>query len=97
MCVRLWREHLGRYLNAAGGDDDLVDPALGFATLARAAVALDRWYLGGCRGPRPPGRLRPHRPDRVEGWIRVLADPLSRALLDPDGGPRTIGGRGTDH
>ena len=93
--LRLWREHLGRDA-LAGPDDDLVEPAAGFATLARSAHALEDWYGGGCRGTRPPGRLRPHRPDRVAQWTRVVADPFSRAVLDPDGRPRTAGGRRSD-
>lgn len=78
--VRLWREH------AAITDDDLIlDSAAGFAELARRARALDAWHAGGCAGPRPPGRLRRHRPRPVPWWAAWWAEPLYRTVVDPDG------------
>jgi phosphatidylserine/phosphatidylglycerophosphate/cardiolipin synthase-like enzyme len=88
--LRLWREHLGRVEDAEVDAAELIDPATGFNTLARSAAALDRWYRGGRTGPRPPGRLRPHTPERVSAWARPLATALYRSLLDPDGRPRHL-------
>jgi phosphatidylserine/phosphatidylglycerophosphate/cardiolipin synthase-like enzyme len=85
--LRLWREHLGR---PAGDEADLVDTSAGFARLAQAADALDRWHQQGCHGPRPSGGLRHHRPERVTRWARVPALTLYRMLLDPDGRPRRL-------
>jgi phosphatidylserine/phosphatidylglycerophosphate/cardiolipin synthase-like enzyme len=85
--LRLWREHLGR---ADGGDADLVDPVDGFEALARSAAALDRWHEGGRRGPRPPGHLRRHVPERVSAWAILWATALYRVVLDPDGRPRRL-------
>ena len=43
-------------------DDDLLDPDAAVRAITAAADALDAGTTGGRRGPRPPGRLRPHRP-----------------------------------
>ncbi|MFI6266428.1 phospholipase D family protein [Micromonospora sp. NPDC051006] len=84
--LRLWREHLDR--DPAGGQDtDLLDPAEAVATLSAAADALQGWYDGGQAGPRPPGRLRPHRPERLGWFTRAWALPMYRLLYDPDGRP----------
>jgi phosphatidylserine/phosphatidylglycerophosphate/cardiolipin synthase-like enzyme len=85
--LQLWREHLER---AEGDDADLVDPIEGFEALAQAAADLDRWHDGGCRGPRPPGHLRTHTPERVTRWARGAALALYRVILDPDGRPRSL-------
>jgi phosphatidylserine/phosphatidylglycerophosphate/cardiolipin synthase-like enzyme len=85
--LRLWREHLGR---AQGDDNDLVDPAAGFAALSRAAADLDAWHQNGKRGPRPPGHLRRHDPEHVARWARLPALALYRTLLDPDGRPADL-------
>ena len=61
-----------------------------FAALARAATDLDRWHRAGRRGPRPPGHLRVHQPERVSRWAHVPAAALYRAVLDPDGRPRRL-------
>jgi hypothetical protein len=84
--LRLAREHLDR---AADGseDDDLLDPERFVAALLESAAALDAWHDGGCRGPRPPGRLREHRPERVSRLTRLWAAPIYRLLDDPDGRP----------
>jgi phosphatidylserine/phosphatidylglycerophosphate/cardiolipin synthase-like enzyme len=84
--LRLWREHLGR--TEATGDDDLVDPALAFATFQSTARALDRWYEDGARGERPPGRVRIHQPEHVPARHRWWAHTVSRVVNDPDGRPR---------
>lgn len=83
--LRLWREHLGR---ADGEDGDLVDPAEAVRAFARVAGGLDRWHHEGRRGARPPGRVRPHEPENVPWWRAWWAQPMHRALLDPDGRPR---------
>ena len=83
--LRLWREHLG-----ADDDDGLLDPIEGFDRWRRAAAALDAWHEGGGRGPRPPGRVRFHRPRPVPAWQRIWAWPLYRAVVDPDGRPRYL-------
>lgn len=78
----LEREHLG-----GAGD---VDPAP-LATFERwreRARSLDEWYAGGRLGPRPPGRVRPHRLEPVAWWQWPYAVPLYRLLIDPDGRPR---------
>ena len=50
-----------------------------------AADALDAWHAGGRVGPRPPGRLRAHRPRSCGSWTRVWAVPAYRLVYDPDG------------
>lgn len=81
--LELWREHLD-----ADSDDDLVDPASGLARLRAVASALDAWHDGGRQGPRPPGRLRTHRADRLPLHTRAWARPLYHLVVDPDGRPR---------
>ncbi|MDQ1661479.1 MAG: hypothetical protein QOJ68_1459 [Blastococcus sp.] len=84
--LELAREHLDR---AADGseDDDLLDPDSFVAAVTASAEALDAWHDGGRRGPRPPGRLRPHRPERLSRLSRLWATPVYRLLDDPDGRP----------
>lgn len=82
--LRLMREHLDR---AADGsqDDGIADPATAVRAMVSCAEALDEWYAGGRRGPRPPGRLRPHRTEEL-GWLtRLWAAPAYRMFYDPDG------------
>lgn len=85
--LRLWREHLGR---ADADDGDLVDPVTGFAAFRATADALDAWHRAGRTGPRPPGRVRPHRPDPVPWHSRWWARAVHRVFVDPDGRPRRI-------
>ena len=85
--LRLWCEHLGR---DERDNADLVDGVAGIATLRRAAAYLDAWNAGGRTGPRPLGRLRAHRPDPVERWAQLWAEPLHRLLVDPDGRPKSL-------
>jgi phosphatidate phosphatase APP1/phosphatidylserine/phosphatidylglycerophosphate/cardiolipin synthase-like enzyme len=82
--LRLMREHLDR---ADGDDADLLDPASAVAALRASATALDAWHAGGRQGPRPPGRLRPHRVHEPPRWQRVFAAPAYRTIFDPDGRP----------
>ncbi|MGZ5398044.1 MAG: phospholipase, partial [Mycobacterium sp.] len=46
---------------------------------------LEDWHTGGRKGPRPPGRLRPHRPENLGRLTRSWAVPVYRAIYDPDG------------
>ncbi|MGY1750568.1 phospholipase D family protein [Modestobacter sp. SYSU DS0511] len=88
--LRLMREHLER---ADGDDGDLVDPDEAAAVLRRGAAALDAWHAGGRRGPRPPGRLRPHVVADPPWWKRLLAAPVYRVVIDPDGRPLRLRAR----
>jgi phosphatidylserine/phosphatidylglycerophosphate/cardiolipin synthase-like enzyme len=82
--LRLLREHLDR--PADGSEDDgLVDPGTVVREVTGAAQALQDWYDSGRRGPRPPGRLRPHRPERLGPATRLWAVPAYRMIYDPDG------------
>lgn len=82
--LRLMREHLDR---AADGseDDGLLDPDAVVDSVTASAAALQAWHDGGRRGTRPPGRLRPHEPERLGALTRLWAEPLYRAVYDPDG------------
>lgn len=82
--LRLTREHLDR---AADGseDGDLLDPESAVQAMSSAAEALEAWYAGGRVGARPPGRLRPHRPERLGLLTRLWAAPMYRLIYDPDG------------
>jgi phosphatidylserine/phosphatidylglycerophosphate/cardiolipin synthase-like enzyme len=84
--LELAREHLDR---AADGSEDagLVDPEEFVAAMERAAADLQAWYDGGRVGPRPPGRLRPHRTEELSLTTRLWAVPLYRLVDDPDGRP----------
>ncbi|SNT65631.1 Phosphatidylserine/phosphatidylglycerophosphate/cardiolipin synthase [Asanoa hainanensis] len=87
--LRLMGEHLD------GGGDELVDPAAAVAALTESAEALEAWHRAGRTGPRPPGRLRPHTPERLPRRTRLWAVPLYRLLYDPDGRPLKHRLRGT--
>ncbi|MRH93400.1 phospholipase [Nocardia sp. SYP-A9097] len=82
--LTLAREHLDR---GVGDDADLVDPRTAFTVFGASAATLARWYADGQRGPRPPGRLRPHDPPRLSRATRAWATPLYRTFYDPDGRP----------
>ena len=47
----------------------------------------DAWHAGGRVGPRPPGRLRPHQPEKLRLFTRLWAMPVYRLIDDPDGRP----------
>jgi phosphatidylserine/phosphatidylglycerophosphate/cardiolipin synthase-like enzyme len=78
--LELWREHL-----ELADDTALVDPDEGIAAIRRRVAALDAWYVAGCDGPRPPGRLRTHVMAAPTSWQRLFASPAYRAIVDPDG------------
>jgi phosphatidylserine/phosphatidylglycerophosphate/cardiolipin synthase-like enzyme len=79
--LQLWREHLGR---DDGDDADLLDPAEAVARFRETALALDQWHLGGRRGERPPGFVRPHPRIQPSRTTRLWAEPLYRTVYDPD-------------
>ncbi|MEP6972525.1 MAG: phospholipase D-like domain-containing protein [Actinomycetota bacterium] len=83
--LSLWREHLG-----TRSDEGLVDVHTGLQRWRERADALDAWHANGERGPRPPGRIRSHRPRGVSAWQRTWAWPLYRNVVDPDGRPRKL-------
>ncbi|HEX6498295.1 MAG TPA: phospholipase D-like domain-containing protein [Micromonosporaceae bacterium] len=89
--LTLMREHLDR---ADGDDEDLSDPVAAFGAFDDTAKALESWYEGGCRGPRPPGRLRRYRQPTLSRWARLITAPLYRAVYDPDGRPPGLRRRG---
>lgn len=80
------REHLDR-TEDGNEDNDLIDPASAVAAVTEAAQTLQDWYDGGRTGPRPPGRIRPHQPERLGRLTRAWAEPVYRAVYDPDGRP----------
>lgn len=82
--LRLMREHLDRPADG-GRDDGIDDPAIAVRAMVSCARALDDWYAGGRRGPRPPGRLRPHRTEDLGRFTRLWAAPAYRMFYDPDG------------
>jgi phosphatidylserine/phosphatidylglycerophosphate/cardiolipin synthase-like enzyme len=81
--LQLWREHLE--IDPDNGPDDIIDPASAYNVMRERADALQRWYDEGRRGPRPPGRLRPHAPERLPRRHRAWAVPVYRVVYDPDG------------
>ena len=80
--LQLWREHLG---SKDGDDRGLLDPAEAVAKFRDTAEALESWHLGGQRGERPPGRVRPHPRIQPTRTTRLWAEPLYRMIYDPDG------------
>jgi phosphatidylserine/phosphatidylglycerophosphate/cardiolipin synthase-like enzyme len=84
--LQLAREHLDRATDGSQ-DADLLDPADFVAAVERSAAALQDWYDRGRVGPRPPGRLRPHRTEELSRSTRVWAVPVYRLFNDPDGRP----------
>ncbi len=82
--LTLLREHLDR---GPGEHADLLDPIDAVRAMDAAADALDAWHDRGRVGPRPPGRLRRHRPERMRKRTRLWAVPAYRLVYDPDGRP----------
>ena len=82
--LTLLREHLDR---RPGDDADLLDPDDAVRAVESAADALDAWHERGRVGPRPPGRLRRHQPERLRWRTRLWAVPVYRLVYDPDGRP----------
>jgi phosphatidylserine/phosphatidylglycerophosphate/cardiolipin synthase-like enzyme len=84
--LALAREHLD-LADDGSQDDQILDPERFVESLVASAEALDAWHEGGRKGPRPPGRLRPHRAERLPFFTRLWATPVYRLLDDPDGRP----------
>jgi phosphatidylserine/phosphatidylglycerophosphate/cardiolipin synthase-like enzyme len=82
--LRLMREHLDR-ADDGSQDHGLVDPDDAVHEITSAAAALEEWYADARRGPRPPGRLRPHRTEQLGRITRLWAVPAYRMIYDPDG------------
>lgn len=82
--LRLLREHLDRPADGSA-DGGLADPQTAVREIVAAAEELDAWHAGGRVGPRPPGRLRPHRTERLGMFTRLWAGPAYRMIYDPDG------------
>ncbi|GAA1595496.1 phospholipase D-like domain-containing protein [Kribbella hippodromi] len=76
---QLWSEHL------CTDKTDEADPITGFTTWRETAAELDNWYANGCQGPRPPGRIRRHRPEPLTRTQSLWAPWLAGHLYDPDG------------
>jgi phosphatidylserine/phosphatidylglycerophosphate/cardiolipin synthase-like enzyme len=85
--LELAREHLDR---EPDDDKDLVDPVEAFDAFRASAEELQRWHDGGRRGPRPPGRLRPHHMPRLSRRTKIWAAPVYAMVYDPDGRPRRM-------
>ncbi|SEG90943.1 Phosphatidylserine/phosphatidylglycerophosphate/cardiolipin synthase [Nonomuraea solani] len=85
--LTLMAEHLDR---PAERVDDLSDPAVAFDAFARTAATLETWHNSGRTGPRPPGRLRPHPAPHLSHLQKLMAMPLYRIAVDPDGRPRNM-------
>lgn len=92
--LALAREHLD-LPHDGSRDDDVLDPDRFVETVTAAAEALDAWHDGGRQGPRPPGRLRPHKAERLPLLTRLWATPVYRLLDDPDGRPLRLRRQGT--
>ncbi|MFC4591700.1 phospholipase D family protein [Sphaerisporangium corydalis] len=87
--LALAAEHLD--LPGEGAEvDRLCDPVAAFDAFAAAAAGLEAWHAGGRRGPRPPGRLRPHPAPELSRARKLLAMPLYRFAVDPDGRPPAL-------
>lgn len=83
--VELAREHLDD-----PDEEELSKPLAMYDAFARSAARLDAWYAGGCRGPRPPGRLRAYGIPYLSRWTRLWAGALYRVVYDPDGRPAAL-------
>jgi len=82
--LTLWREHLDLAKDGSQ-DEDLLDPESGIVAIRASAQALDEWHQRERAGPRPPGRLRTHQPEKLPRRTRIWAVPVYRMVYDPDG------------
>ncbi|HEX2212440.1 MAG TPA: phospholipase, partial [Mycobacterium sp.] len=82
--LRLLREHLDRAEDGSQ-DGELTSPITAVGEIIASAEALDDWHESGRHGRRPPGRLRPHKIERVDLLTRLWAEPAYRVIFDPDG------------
>ncbi|MFD7610703.1 phospholipase D family protein [Streptomyces sp. NPDC059828] len=94
--LMLAREHLDQEEpRTPHAPDPLCDPVGAFDSFAASAAALDSWHAGGRDGIRPPGRLRTYRAPELSRLRRLLAKPLYRVIVDPDGRPLLLRLRNT--
>jgi len=91
--LSLWKEHLDR--PAEGDDSDLLDPDEAVRAMDAAADSLEAWHANGKSGSRPPGRIRPHVPERLSRLTRLWAVPMYNQVYDPDGRPWRLRHRAT--
>jgi len=84
--LEVWSEHLGSPRSSLAQLDLLT----GFELWGRTAAELEAWYAGGRKGPRPPGRIRPHETQPLTRFQALWAEPLYRLIYDPDGRPRRM-------
>ena len=70
--------------------DAMIAPEDWFAALKQSAATLDAWHRDGKRGPRPPGHLRAHVIERVDGTPLALAKWAHTKVVDPDGRPSRL-------
>jgi phosphatidylserine/phosphatidylglycerophosphate/cardiolipin synthase-like enzyme len=84
--LEVWSEHLGSPRSSLAQLDLLT----GFELWRRTAAELEAWYAGGRKGPRPPGRIRPHETQPLTRFQALWAEPLYRLIYDPDGRPRRM-------
>ena len=84
--LRLAFEHTGGAVDA----DAMIAPQDWFAALRDSAAALDVWHRDGERGPRPPGHLRAHVIERVDGAHRAVVRWAHTHVVDPDGRPSRL-------
>jgi hypothetical protein len=84
--VFVFGEHLGLG-DDDGSDAQLLDSVAGFEVWQATAARLQAWHDGGNRGPRPPGRIRPHQVELAPALKARWAAVLYRVAIDPDGRP----------
>ncbi|MFC4116507.1 phospholipase D family protein [Nonomuraea zeae] len=89
--LTLMSEHLDLPDSPAGPEaDELCDPAAAFEAFAESAARLESWHQNGEKGPRPEGRLRPHPAPHLSRVQKLMAFPLYRFAVDPDGRPPAL-------
>jgi phosphatidylserine/phosphatidylglycerophosphate/cardiolipin synthase-like enzyme len=95
--LTLAAEHLDRLEDVAAGGlrevmADCIEPAGQYDAYAASAARLEAWHLGGRRGERPSGRLRPIPLPALSAWTRRWARLPLDLIQDPDGRPGPIRG-----
>ncbi|GAA0574299.1 phospholipase D-like domain-containing protein [Paractinoplanes ferrugineus] len=88
--LALTREHLDR-----DDDEGLIDPRSVVREMDATAERLRKWSDEGRHGPRPPGRIFPHRTGKMPWYQRLWALPVYRLAYDPDGRPLRDRRKGT--
>jgi phosphatidylserine/phosphatidylglycerophosphate/cardiolipin synthase-like enzyme len=80
--LALTREHMDQ-----DDDEGLLDPLSVVRAMTATAQRLQDWHDAGATGPRPPGRLIPHKTQDLPWYQRLWATPAYRLIYDPDGRP----------